>query len=114
MTYRKLTIPELGELEFCGNTGAFAEFESESGVSLAKIAADKTVSVYNMYLLLFWCHYVASKRLKKDVKVTREDLKYFVTGKNLIDTVTGLISVILEDMGLSPDAKPEPVEEKKS
>jgi hypothetical protein len=105
MQYRKLTIPELGELEFYGNMGAFAEFESESGVSLQKIGEDKSISVPNMYLLLFWCHYVACKRLKKEMKADRESLKMFVSGKDLIDTTVLLINDLMEDMGATGETQ---------
>ena len=105
MQYRKITIPELGELDFCGNTGAFGEFESESGLSIQDIATQKTISIANMYLLLFWCHYVASKKLKKDIKATREDFKIYLSGKDLVKLTTELIQDIVSDLGFGNDSE---------
>lgn len=112
MAYRKVNIEGVGEVQFFGNIGAFAEFESETGTDMAKISTDGKIQLSDMYVLIFWAYYVACKRLKKDVTLTREDFKVYLSGKELVDLSLGVFKDIVADMGITEAA--EPVSEKKS
>jgi predicted DNA-binding protein YlxM (UPF0122 family) len=99
-TYRVIKNPELGELDFYGNAGVMAQFEDENNTSLQEIADKKKVSFSQMYSLAFWAHYIACKRLKKEVKATREDLELYLTGKELANLFYDLVIDIVADLGI--------------
>lgn len=99
--YRKVQTSELGELDFYGNAGVMAQFEDETDSSLYDLASGKKVSFSKMYSLVFWAHFVACKRLKKDIKASREDLSLYLSGKEITNLFMNLVKDIIEDMGLN-------------
>jgi len=97
--YRVIKSADLGELDFYGNAGAMAQFEDENETSFQEMAEKQKVSFKQMYSLLYWAHYVACKRLKKEVKISREDLEIFLSGKQLSDMFYQLVTDIAADLG---------------
>lgn len=106
MAYKVLKNEQLGELDFFGNGGALASFEDETGIAIGEIFQEgKSVKLSTIYSLLFWCHYVACKRLKKDVNVDKEDLKNWVSMKDAMPLFEGLLTDIISDLGLDKPQK---------
>lgn len=106
MAYHVLKNDQFGDLDFFGNGGALSMFEDETNQAIGDIFVDgKAVKLSNIYELLYWCHYVACKRLKKDINVTREDLRLFVSMKEAMPIFQKLLTDIVKDIGL--DATPE-------
>jgi hypothetical protein len=106
--YRTIKTSELGEIDFYGNAGVLSQFEDETGLTLNELKNISAVSFSKLYSLAFWAHYVASKRLKKDLKVAnKNDLGIFIEGKDLIDLISKLLPDIIEDLGISSDKESE-------
>jgi len=99
MAYRKLNIDGFGEVDFCGNAGVMAQIEDELNISFIEKAQSGSISVSLMYCVLYWSHYVASKRLKKAIIMDREDIKFWITGKKLTEIIPLLIGDIVGDFG---------------
>jgi len=102
MAYRKINIEGFGEVDFFGNAGVMAQVEDELEISFIEKAQSGTIPISLMYCVLYWSHYVASKRLKKPILMDREDIKFNVSGKKLTEIIPLIIGDILADFGGEP------------
>ena len=107
--YRKLQIEGIeSEVSFYGNTGALAEFQDLTNLSASEILKEITNVNYNViYGLMFQAYRISMLRQRKDILLSLQDFKLYVSGVEFIKIYTLVLFDIFKDCGIMSDDKTE-------
>lgn len=107
--YRKLQVEGIeSEVSFYGNAGALSEFQDLTNIGASEISKEIANLNYNViYGLMFQAYRISMLRQKKDVLLSLQDFKLYISGNEFVKMTTLVLLDIFKDCGIISDDKTE-------